>query len=381
MDKNKKRTNLKRLLAAVLAAVCMLFPAGCSQTAAEETTTQQVKTNGKLSVHYMDIGQGDAALIQCEGHSMLIDAGNNNKGTQVCSYLKSQNVDKLDIAIGTHGDADHIGGLDVVIYNFDCDTIIMPDRKRDTKTWQDVINAIDEKNDTLTYPEIGKTYSLGSATVEIIAPCSYDYGDNENNYSVGVLITYGESKFLFTGDAEAEAEADMLKNGIDIDCDVFKVSHHGSSNANTSAFLDAALPEYAVISCAEGNDYGHPHQEVLNELRSRGIKVFRTDEQGTIVAVTDGKNITFNASPSESWLSGNRLKSDRENSSAGSQTAQQKTESETLSRIIGNRNSRKYHTTDCGNLPMEKNQILFSSEKEAEDAGYEKCKNCSNAVE
>ena len=276
----------------------------------------------------MDIGQGDAALIQCEGHSMLIDAGNNNKGTQVCSYLKSQNVDKLDIAIGTHGDADHIGGLDVVIYNFDCDTIIMPDRKRDTKTWQDVIDAIDEKNDTLTYPEIGKTYSLGSATVE------------------------------------------MLKNGIDIDCDVFKVSHHGSSNANTSAFLDAALPEYAVISCAEGNDYGHPHQEVLNELRSRGIKVFRTDEQGTIVAVTDGKNITFNASPSESWLSGNRLKSDRENSSAGSQTAQQKTESETLSRIIGN-----------GNLPMEKNQILFSSEKEAEDAGYEKCKNCSNAEE
>ena len=174
MDKNEKRTNLKRLLAAVLAAVCMLFPAGCSQTAAEETTTQQVKTNGTLSVHYMDIGQGDAALIQCEGHSMLIDAGNNNKGTQVCSYLKSQNVDKLDIAIGTHGDADHIGGLDVVIYNFDCDTIIMPDRKRDTKTWQDVIDAIDEKNDTLTYPEIGKTYSLGSATVEIIAPCSYD---------------------------------------------------------------------------------------------------------------------------------------------------------------------------------------------------------------
>jgi competence protein ComEC len=142
----------------------------------------------------------------------------------------------------------------------------------------------------------------------MIAPVSEKYGDNENNYSIGVLVTYGETTFLFTGDAEEEAEEDILDTGIDIDCDVYKVAHHGSSTANTSAFLDAALPEYAVISCGEGNDYGHPHSEVLNELRTRGIKVFRTDEQGTIVATSDGKNITFNMSPDESWRSGSGVK-------------------------------------------------------------------------
>lgn len=362
----------KKYIWILTAVLLFLFLGGCAQTEKEEENP----VTGKLSVHYIDVGQGDAALIQCGEHAMLIDAGNNDKGTAVRSYLNSQNVKKLDLVIGTHGDADHIGGLDVVIYNFECETIIMPDRKRDTKTYRDVIDTMENKNYKLTYPEVGKTYSLGEAKVEIIAPCSDDYGSNENNYSVGVLVTYGESTFLFTGDAEEEAEADILKNGIDIDCDVLKASHHGSSNANSSAFLDAALPEYVVISCGEGNDYGHPHAEVLNEFRSRGIKVFRTDEQGAVVAVSDGKNITFNMSPSTSWLSGNQLKSDKEDS-VTNEAAAEKTEDITAGdKITGNKKSKKYHTGDCGNLPDEKNRVYFSSEKEAESAGYEKCGNC-----
>lgn len=345
----------------VFVLLCSMLFGGCE--AIEETTG---KVTGKMSVHYMDVGQGDAIFIQCGKKTMLIDAGNNDKGDDVTSYLQSKNVEALDIVIGTHGDADHIGGLDVVIENFSCDTILLPDRERDTKTYRDVILAIEKKEYEITYPKVGQTYSLGEAKVEIVAPCNYEYGNNENDYSVGVLLTYGESSFLFTGDAEEDAEADILKNGIDIDCDVFKASHHGSSNANSSAFLDAVLPEYVVISCAEGNDYGHPHAEVMNELRSRGIKVFRTDEQGTVVAETDGKTITFNMSPSESWLSGNQLKSDKENSTKNNVT-----------KIIGNVNSKKYHTKDCGSLPEEENRIYFSSEKEAKGKGYEKCKNCS----
>ena len=366
---NEFRKHIFRIL--LMAAVC-LFLGGC---AAGDTDSKNSSGETKLTVHYIDVGQGDATLIQCGEHSMLIDAGNNDKGTAVRAYLNSQNVKSLDLVIGTHGDADHIGGLDVVIYNFDCGTIIMPDRKRDTKTYQDVIDTIENKNYKITYPEVGKTYSLGEAQVEIIAPCNYDYGNNENDYSVGVLVTYGESTFLFAGDAEADAEADILQNGIDIDCDVLKASHHGSSTANSKPFLDAALPEYVVISCGEGNDYGHPHAEVMNELRSRGIKVFRTDEQGTIVAVSDGKNITFNMQPSDSWLSGEQKKSDRE-ISGQENTAQETAAQSIVTEIIGNKNSRKYHTEDCGSLPQEKNRVYFDSEEEAEEAGYVKCGNC-----
>lgn len=362
----------KKYIGILTAVLLCLLSGGCTQSEEEGS-----RETGKLSVHYMDVGQGDAALIQCGEHSMLIDAGNNDKGTAVRSYLNSQNVKKLDLVIGTHGDADHIGGLDVVIYNFECETIIMPDRKRDTKTYRDVIDTMKNKNYKLTYPQVGRTYSLGEAKVEIIAPCGGDYGSNENDYSVGVLVTYGESTFLFTGDAEEDAEADILKNGIDIDCDVFKASHHGSSNANSSAFLDAALPEYVVISCGEGNDYGHPHAEALTEFRSRGIKVLRTDEQGMVVAVSDGKNITFNMSPSTSWLSGNQLKSDKEDSFADKADGE-KTEATTEKfHITGNKNSKKYHTGDCGRLPEEENRVYFSSEKEAEDAGYQICGNCA----
>lgn len=293
-----RKKTLRALIAVAFLIVALITGYGWK----ENTPPKQV--SGTLTVHYLDVGQGDAALIQCDGKSMLIDAGDNSKGTEVRSYLMKQNVETLDLVIGTHGDADHIGGLDVILYNFDCKTVIMPDRKRDTKTYRDVIDTMEHKNYSLTSPKVGDTYSLGEATVEIVAPCGDDYGSNENDYSVGVMITYGESKFLFTGDAEENAEQDMLQTGIDLDCDVYKVSHHGSSNASTSDFLDAILPEYAVISCGEGNDYGHPHAEVLNELRSRGVKVFRTDEQGTVVAVSDGKNITFNMEPSTSWLSG-----------------------------------------------------------------------------
>lgn len=300
LTKRKKQRIIKELVIAIVAIAAFLL----SQYGIDLNKSKPKEVDGTMQVHYLDVGQGDATLVTCDGAAMLIDAGNNNKGTEVKEYLESQNIQSLDLVIGTHGDADHIGGLDIVIDSFDCGTIIMPDRKRDTKTYKDVITAVENKNYVITYPMVGNVYDLGEAEVKVIAPVDNKYGSNENNYSVGVLVTYGESIFLFTGDAEEEAEEDILSTGIDIDCDVYKAAHHGSSTANTSAFLDAALPEYVVISCGEGNDYGHPHSEVLNELRTRGIKVFRTDEQGAIVASTDGKSITFNMSPDESWRSG-----------------------------------------------------------------------------
>lgn len=248
---------------------------------------------GLLEVHFIDVGQGDCTLIKYGEHAMLIDAGNNSKGTLVQLYLKNQGIEKLDYVIGTHPDADHIGGLDVIITKFDCETIMMPEIEKDTKTYNEVIDAMKYRNYENSPPAAGTIFPLGSAEFTVVAPVNYGYGDNTNNYSIGILLEYGETRFLFTGDAESEAEADMLTEGIDLSADVFKAAHHGSASANTAEFLDAVNPSFAVISCGEGNSYGHPHAEVLSSLEERDIMVFRTDIQGTITAVSDGKKITW----------------------------------------------------------------------------------------
>ena len=252
------------------------------------------KKPGQLEVHYIDIGQGDATLVTCDGAAMLIDAGDNSKGTAVQNYLQKQGIEKLDYVIGTHPDADHIGGLDVVLYKFDCDTIIMPDIENDTRTYDDVVQTMKTKNYKNTLPKVGDTYSLGSASFTVIAPNHYDYGDNNNNYSVGIILQNGKHRFLFIGDAEEKAEEDILANDIDIRADVYKVAHHGSDTASIDELQDEVKPQYAVISCGKDNRYGHPHEEVLQRLTKRDITTYRTDENGTVVVYSDGKKLTWN---------------------------------------------------------------------------------------
>lgn len=309
--KNKQKK--QKLLRYVVLLVFMLAMGGVYSNQEDLTAKVAGSFSGDsvLEVHYIDVGQGDATLILSDGQAMLIDAGDNGRGTAIQSYLTSQGVETLDYVIGTHPDSDHIGGLDVVLYKFDCGTVILPDYEKDTKTYDDVIQTMKQKNYEITYPVVGMQYALGEAAFTIVAP-NDTYGNNGNNYSVAILLTHGANRFLFTGDAEEKSEEDMLANGMDLDADVFKAAHHGSDTANTEAFLDEVDPEYVVISCGEGNSYGHPHAETLNRLRAMGIKVFRTDEQGTIVASSDGKSITFNAAPDESWKAGERKKSDRE---------------------------------------------------------------------
>ena len=328
------------------------------------------KPEGTLEVHYIDVGQGDATLIKCGSHAMLIDGGNNNKGTTVQLYLKKQGVESLDYVIGTHPDADHIGGLDVIVYKYNCDTVIMPDYEKDTKTYQELVDVIHDKNMKITYPVVGEQYALGEAKFTIIAPNSNSYGGNANDYSVAILLEYGKNRFLFTGDAEEASETEMLTNGIDISADVYKVAHHGSRSASTQEFLNAVQPKYAVISCGEGNSYGHPHAEVLNRLRSMGVEVFRTDEQGSIIASSDGENITWNCSATDSWQSGEQTESDREN-------AANVTEQTTY---VLNTNTKKFHRETCGSVSQIKEenfQKVQMSREELEQSGYSPCKNCN----
>lgn len=363
---------------------------------------------GQMQVHFIDVGQGDATLISCDGHYMLIDAGNNDKGTTVQSYLMSQGVEKLDYVIGTHPDADHIGGLDVVIYKFDCDTIIMPDVANDTRTYDDVVQAMKSKGYQTTYPVVGETYTLGGATFTIVAP-NADYGNDMNDWSVGVLVQNGNNRFLFTGDAEEKAEEDILNNGIDISADVYAAAHHGSKTATSQAFLDKVSPTYVVISAGEGNKYGHPHAEVLNRLRAAGISVFRTDEQGTIVATSDGNDITWNCSPSESWKAGeptgssdtspnaassgtgtsnnNSSSSVADNSSGDSTASSGSSDAGIAADTSGSTNSdsssvmvhitdtgSKYHSAGCSYLKKSDHEVTLS---EAKSMGLTPCSRCN----
>lgn len=363
---------------------------------------------GQMQVHFIDVGQGDAALIACDGHYMLIDAGNNDKGTTVQSYLMNQGVEKLDYVIGTHPDADHIGGLDVVIYKFDCDTIIMPNVANDTRTYDDVVQAMKSKGYQTTYPVVGEIYTLGGATFTIVAP-NADYGNDMNDWSVGVLVQNGNNRFLFTGDAEEKAEEDILNNGIDISADVYAAAHHGSKTATSQAFLDKISPTYVVISAGEGNKYGHPHAEVLNRLRAAGISVFRTDEQGTIVATSDGNDITWNCSPSESWKAGeptgssdtsqnaassgtgnsnnNSSSSVADNSSADSTASSGSSDAGIAADTSGSSNSdsssvmvhitdtgSKYHSAGCSYLKKSDHEVTLS---EAKSMGLTPCSRCN----
>ena len=344
------------------------------------------KPEGTLEVHYIDVGQGDATLIKCGSHAMLIDGGNNNKGTTVQLYLKKQGVESLDYVIGTHPDADHIGGLDVIVYKHNCEKVIMPDYEKDTKTYQELVDVIHDKNMKITYPVVGEQYALGEAKFTIIAPNSNSYGGNANDYSVAILLEYGKNCFLFTGDAEEASEAEMLTNGIDISADVYKVAHHGSRSASTQEFLNAVHPKYAVISCGEGNSYGHPHAEVLNRLRSMGVEVFRTDEQGSIIASSDGENINLNCSATDSWQSGEQTESDRENAedenpgdeNSGNAISDAVTSEQTT--YVLNTNTKKFHRETCGSVSQIKEenfQKVQMNREGLEQSGYSPCKNCN----
>ena len=372
---------MKKIKVIFIALLLALFMTGCSTDDSVAVSGSGEQAAGKISqsdsdmeVHFIDVGQGDSTLIKVGEHAMLIDAGDNSEGTAVQSYLESQNVKKLDYAIGTHPDADHIGGLDVIVYKFDCKKVFMPDITSDTKTYDDVVQALKSKNQKAQTPKLDKTYSLGDATFTVIAPVK-DYGEDTNNWSIGILLQYGDNRFLFTGDAAKQAEEDMIDAGEDISADVYKASHHGSKTGSSDDFLDKVNPAYAVISCGEDNKYGHPSAQTLNNFRSRGIKTFRTDNQGTIVAYSNGSNITWNASPDTTWTPGEPKGS----SSKKTTESTVKSTSKTKVSYVINEDTGKFHLSSCRFVKQmnEENKVISSKSKDTLiKEGYEACKVC-----
>ncbi|WP_423248303.1 ComEC/Rec2 family competence protein [Clostridium pasteurianum] len=246
-----------------------------------------------LTVHYINVGQGDSELIQINDKNILIDAGPKFSEDKVVSYLKTQGITKIDYLIGTHPHEDHIGGMEAVIENFKIGKFIGPKiyNPPTDSIFKDLITTLKSKNMKITVLEPGSYINLGeNINFQILSP-SKTYYENLNNYSIVSKITYKNSKFIFTGDTEEDDEKKILNAGFDISCDVLKIAHHGSKTSSSEDFLKEASPKIAVISCGKNNDYGHPNKTILDRLKSINCKIYRTDLNGDIVITSDGNNI------------------------------------------------------------------------------------------
>lgn len=341
-------------------------------------------TQKRLEVHYIDVGQGDATLIICDNEAMLIDAGDEGKGTAIQLYLKKHNISKLKYVVATHPDADHIGGLDVIVYKFDCGQILVPNCENDTSSFEQLEYSMKAKGYKPHIVDVGEKYTLGTAQIEILSPSSEFTFADTNDSSIVIRLDHGNNSFLFTGDVTIPPQQALIYDpDLNIDVDVLKVPHHGASTAYIKGFYDEVSPTYAVISCGRNNRYGHPRQEVLNDLQKRGSKVFRTDEQGTIVAVSDGKTISFNVDPSESWLPGNSEETGNavEKSVVPDTSRLQQDESKSPEEgitYVYNRNSGKFHYPDCSSVGdmKAKNRVDLSCSREELINTYPSAKPC-----
>lgn len=244
-----------------------------------------------MRVHFIDVGQGDSILVQADGINMLIDAGPEASSDSLISYLKKQKIRKLHYIVATHPHEDHIGGMAAVVRKFDVGRFYAPRTISETRYFEDMAVSLMQKGQRIIPAREGIRFFLGeSAECLMLSPCSESY-DNTNNYSSVIRITYGSSSFLFTGDAEEQVEDEIIESGADIDCDVLKAGHHGSSTSSSRQFLEAVTPDTAVISVGKDNDFGHPSKAVLNSLECMDIQIYRTDIDGTVILESDGKSI------------------------------------------------------------------------------------------
>lgn len=309
--------NMKKLLYVFLLLCSIISLSGCEKTVNTETesiivesqTVQQVEKTAEpkhtisvkpstkpeqksdniskeMRIHFIDVGQADSTFIElADGQTLLIDAGRSSDGSTIVSYIQNLKYNDIDYVVATHPHDDHIGGMATVLRSFDIGKMYMPKQAHTIGAFENMLDVIEEKNIELYTAKAGVNMLIsGDTMVDVLAPIADSYS-NLNNCSAVVKITYGQTVILFTGDAEQEVETQLLDS--DIDADVLKVGHHGAGSSSAPSFIQAVSPKVAVISCGEGNSYGHPHVETLATLNDINAKIYRTDEQGTIVVAVD----------------------------------------------------------------------------------------------
>lgn len=269
------------LLTVIMLAFLILLP-----TAADTS---------KLEVHFLDVGQGDCAIVLCDGETMVIDGGPRGSSQLVYNYIHDTlYLTHIDYVISTHPHLDHVGGLASVLNAVPVDLILTPVTEWNSKAFNSMLKYAELQGTPIVVPQEGDTLHLGGALITILHcwPEAVQQG-RTNDCSIVLRIDYGTTSFLFTGDAEDWSEYMMIDTGVNLKADVLKVSHHGSGTASTDEFLRTVLPEYAVISVGKNNEYGHPHKNVLDRLNGIGATILRTDQLGAIIIGSDGESITI----------------------------------------------------------------------------------------
>ncbi|SDL88332.1 MBL fold metallo-hydrolase [Sediminibacillus halophilus] len=256
------------------------------EAVAEETDTGSGSLP-EMQVHFIDVGQADATLFSFGSYKILLDAGDWDNH-DVVDYLHSQGISQIDIAIGTHPDADHIGQLDKVINQFEVGEVWMSGNTSTSDTYQRVMEAIDSNQAGYEEPRLGDRYDVGDLQVEVLYPASISGETNQE--SLAFKMSYGDIDFIFTGDAEKAQEQEMIDSAINLDAEILQLGHHGSDTSTSQTFLEAVSPELAIYSADADNQYGHPHEEVIDRVRNVGAELYGTDAHGTIMVTTDGKS-------------------------------------------------------------------------------------------
>jgi len=341
-----------------LSLILSLLLGGCVIIVPAPAETAAPVSGDGLTVHFIDVGQADCALLECDGKYMIIDGGNVGDGQKVISYLQQQGVEELEAVVCSHAHEDHVGGLPSLLAVYPTKAVYAPTRTYSSKVFDDFLYYTDQQRLEVTIPQPGDRLDLGQTQITVLGPVK-SYAET-NDTSIVLRVEYGENSFLFTGDMEVAAENDMLDHwerqpGV-FRVDVLKVGHHGSDTSTGYRFLHEVNPEYGVISVGEGNSYGHPNEVPLSRLSDAGVALFRTDYLGTVIACADGTEIQF------TW----------ENQSA----APEDVEPAQPQIFIGNKNSKKFHGPNCGSLPKEENRVEFASYDAAVEAGYAPCSSC-----
>ena len=335
--------------------------AGTGQAAGNTGTSQ----TGTLTVTWLDVGQGDAAVIQCGGQSMLIDGGKPEKSSYIYAWLQQHGLSYLDVIVATHVDADHIGGLSGALNYASVGTAYCPVTTGTTETFQSFVKYLAQRGKQITVPTAGETFPLGGAQVQILGPLLSAVDSNDN--SIVLKLSFGATSFLFTGDAERAEEQDLLNAGVNLQSTVLKIGHHGSDTSTSYPFLRAVAPQYAVISVGAGNSYGHPTEAVLSRLRDAGVTTFRTDMQGEITAVSDGQTVNFSTAK-------NAAVETLANAGAGQNAGT------TAGSYVLNTSSHKFHLPSCSSVETIKKKNrkdVNESREQIISEGYAPCKRCN----